>query len=47
MRAGKYPSRRRVRSLLPESKLSGAQLIVREVEKVVDEFRGRLRQVVK
>ena len=38
--AGKYPSRRRVQALLSESKLSGAHLIVREVKKVVDEFRG-------
>jgi len=39
--AGKYPSRRRVQALLPESKLNGAHLIVCEVKKVVGEFRGR------
>jgi hypothetical protein len=39
--AGKYPSRRRVRSLLPESKFRGTHLIVREVQKVVDDFSGR------
>jgi hypothetical protein len=41
LRAGKYPSRRRVQALLPESKLGGAHLIVREVKKVVAEFSGR------
>ncbi len=40
LRAGKYPSRRRVQALLPESKLGGAHLIVREVKKVIDEFKG-------
>src|SRR5437867_8068448 len=34
---GKYPSRRRVRTLLSESKLRGSHLIVREVKKVVDD----------
>jgi hypothetical protein len=38
---GKYPSRCRVRALLPESKLRGTHLIVREVKKVVDDFSGR------
>jgi TniQ len=38
--AGRYPSRRRVRALLPELKLSGAHLIVREVKKAVAEFSG-------
>lgn len=41
LRGGKYPSRRRVQALLPESKLGGAHLIVREVKKVVAEFSGR------
>jgi len=46
LRAGKYPSRRRVQALLPESKLSGAHLIVREVKKVIAEFSGRPATVV-
>jgi hypothetical protein len=35
---GKYPSRSRVRTLLPESKLRGTHFIVHEVKKVVDDF---------
>ena len=38
---GKYPSRRTVRPLLAESKLKGIHLIVREVQKVVDDFTAR------
>ncbi|MGH9631726.1 MAG: hypothetical protein ACRD7E_25750 [Bryobacteraceae bacterium] len=46
LRAGKYPSRRRVQALLPRTTLGGAHLIVREVKKVVAEFSGRSETVV-
>ena len=42
---GKYPSRRRVRALLSESKLRGTHLIVREAKKVVDQFSERTFRV--
>ena len=41
LKAGKYPSRRRVLLLLPESKLNGLHLVVREAQKAVAEFTGR------
>jgi len=40
LRAGKYPSRRRVRSLITESNLQGNHLIPDEVKRVVDELTG-------
>jgi hypothetical protein len=41
LKAGKYPSRRQVQALLPDSTLRGGHLIARVVKKVVAEFRGR------
>jgi len=41
LKAGKYPSRRQVQALLPDSTLSGGHLIARVVKKVVAEFRRR------
>ena len=41
LKAGQYPSRKRVRSLIRDSRLDGAHLIVREVKQVLREFQGR------
>jgi hypothetical protein len=41
LNSGKYPSRRRVVALLPESKFRGRHLIVREVKKVLDDVSAR------
>jgi hypothetical protein len=41
LKAGKYPSRKRVRSLIRDSRLDGAHLVVREVKQVLREFQDR------